>query len=77
MYVVFTQNVSFSLDPKSLCQMMIALEQYGTSYWLYLIPLYHMLTNAKSLQGENYLTPKWWRTDGFDELVQQFKNRER
>ena len=66
----------FSFNGKSLFEMMISLELYGYSRWLYLIPFYHILTNAKSVRGESYLTQKWWGTKGFDELVQQFKDRE-
>ena len=43
------------------------------SVWVYLIPFYHMLTDASQSSVGEYKTHEWWGTAGFDEIVQVAK----
>ena len=45
----------------------------NSSGWLYLIPIYHLMTDAINHQGQDILTKYWWGTAGFDDAVQKMK----
>ena len=42
--------------------------------WIYLIPIYHLVSNVSAdTRGNKQKHPRWWGTQGFDDCVQRLK----